>query len=90
MKIDNFLFRVTHEAALDAAFRYRVTACDARFLALANQLGSRLVTEDAKLRTAAPELTQSLNEALESVQLKFRNAQPAVARRHILLDHLWR
>jgi predicted nucleic acid-binding protein len=59
-------FRVTHEAALDAAVRYRVTASDGRFLALARQLGRPLVTEDAKLRAAAPKLTQSLTEALAS------------------------
>lgn len=58
------LFRVSHEAALDAALRYGTTAYDARFLALAQQLSSPLVTEDAKLRTAAPKLTQSLAEAL--------------------------
>jgi predicted nucleic acid-binding protein len=58
------LFRVTHQAALDAALRYGTTAYDARFLALAQQLNSRLVTEDAKLRAAAPKLTQSLAEAL--------------------------
>ncbi len=58
------LFRVSHQAALDAALRYGTTAYDARFLALAQQLGSRLVTEDAKLRAAAPKLTQSLAEAL--------------------------
>lgn len=61
------LFRVSHQAALDAAIRYGTTAYDGRFLALAQQLGSRLVTEDAKLRGAAPALTQSLEEALTSV-----------------------
>jgi len=55
---------VSHRAALDTALRYRVTAYDARFLAVAQQLGTRLVTEDAKLRSAAPALTQSLVEAL--------------------------
>ena len=64
------LFRVTHEAALDAALRYRVTAYDARFLALAQQLGRPLVTEDAKLRAAAPALTQSLTEALAADQVE--------------------
>ena len=58
------LFRVSHQAALDAALRYGTTAYDARFLAVAQQLGHRLVTEDAKLRAAAPRLTQSLTEAL--------------------------
>ena len=58
------LFRVSHQAALDAALRYGTTAYDARFLALADQLGSRLITEDARLRAAAPALTQSLAEVL--------------------------
>lgn len=49
---------------LAAAARYRVSAYVARYLALADQLGSRLVTEDARLRAAAPALTQSLAEAL--------------------------
>jgi len=57
-------FSVTHEAALELAIQYRLTAYDGRFLALAQQLGMRLVTEDAKLRAVAPALTQSLSEAL--------------------------
>jgi predicted nucleic acid-binding protein len=60
-------FSVTHEAALELAVRYKLTAYDGRFLALAQQLGSQLVTEDAKLRAAAPALTQSLAEALAKV-----------------------
>ena len=59
-----YLFRVSHQAALDVALRHGTTAYDARFLALADQIGSRLVTEDARLRAAAPGLTQSLAEAL--------------------------
>ncbi|MGH8101626.1 MAG: type II toxin-antitoxin system VapC family toxin [Chthoniobacterales bacterium] len=58
------LFRVSHQAALHAALRYGTTAYDARFLALAQQLDTPLVTEDAKLRAAAPKLTQSLAQAL--------------------------
>ncbi|MBA3385270.1 MAG: hypothetical protein H0T95_01370 [Chthoniobacterales bacterium] len=42
----------------------RITADDARFLALAQQLGRRPVTADAKLRASAPALTQSLPDAL--------------------------
>jgi len=57
---------IPHEAVLSVAVEYRVTAYDARFLALARQLQTRLVTEDAKLRAAAPALTQSLAEALSS------------------------
>ena len=59
------LARVAHPLVLAIAASYRVSAYDARFLALADQLGVRLVTEDTKLRTAAPALTQSLAEALE-------------------------
>ncbi len=59
-----YFFSVSHEVALEAALRYRTTAYDARFLALAAQLGIPLVTEDAQLRAAAPTLTQSLAEAL--------------------------
>jgi predicted nucleic acid-binding protein len=57
------LTSVPHDSVLSLAVQYRVTAYDARFLALAQQLGSRLVTEDVKLRAAAPALTQSLAEA---------------------------
>ena len=58
------LARIPHAPVLATAAQYRVSAYDARFLTLAYQLGSRLVTEDAKLRAAAPALTQSLAEAL--------------------------
>jgi predicted nucleic acid-binding protein len=58
------LARIPHPAVLAIAARYRVSAYDARFLALADQLGRRLVTEDSRLRAAAPGLTQSLAEAL--------------------------
>jgi predicted nucleic acid-binding protein len=49
---------------LAIAARHHVSAYDARFLALADHLGRRLVTEDIRLRIAAPALTQSLAEAL--------------------------
>lgn len=58
------LGRISHDAVLTMAARHRVTAYDARFLALADQLGSRLITEDTRLRAAAPRLTQSLADAL--------------------------
>src|SRR2546428_11481849 len=61
---DGKLGRIPHSSVLATAVRHRVSAYDARFLALADQLGSRLVTEDARLRAAAPALTQSLTEAL--------------------------
>jgi predicted nucleic acid-binding protein len=61
------LGRIPHASVLTIAARHRVSAYDARFVALAQQLGRRLVTEDARLRAAAPRLTQSLTEALASV-----------------------
>jgi predicted nucleic acid-binding protein len=55
---------VTHHQALVIAMTCKVSAYDARFLVAARELGVKLVTEDATLRRAAPELTQSLEEAL--------------------------
>lgn len=60
---DGKLGRVPHASVLAIAVRHRVSAYDARFLALADQLRSRLVTEDGRLRAAAPALTRSLAEA---------------------------
>jgi|SRR6266550_1551944 predicted nucleic acid-binding protein len=61
---DGKLARIPSSSVLAIAARYRVSAYDGRFLALADQLGQRLVTEDRRLRAAAPELTQSLAETL--------------------------
>jgi predicted nucleic acid-binding protein len=58
------LASIPHDSVLSLAVQYRVTAYDARFLAVAEQLDTPLVTEDVKLRAAAPKLTQSLAEAL--------------------------
>jgi predicted nucleic acid-binding protein len=58
------LTSIPHASVLALAVQYHVTAYDACFLALAQQLNSRLVTEDTKLRAAASRLTQSLAEAL--------------------------
>ena len=55
---------VSHANALRAAAAFGVSAYDARFLAAAQSLGTKLVTEDSRLRRAAPKLTQSLAEAL--------------------------
>ncbi|MEO7724532.1 MAG: type II toxin-antitoxin system VapC family toxin [Chthoniobacterales bacterium] len=64
--LDGRLGRLSHLSVLEASVRYRVSAYDGRFLALAERLGLPLVTEDAKLRRAAPALTQSLDEALRA------------------------
>lgn len=61
---DGKLGRIPHAFVLAIAARYGVSAYDARFLALADRVGARLITEDSKLRAAAPALTQSLAEAL--------------------------
>lgn len=58
------LARVPHRETLAVAAEHRVTAYDARFLTLARQLRVKLVTEDARLRAAAPTLTQSLAAAV--------------------------
>lgn len=55
---------VPHASALEAAQRFGVSAYDARFLVASEKLGTRLVTEDARLRSAAPALTDSLEEAI--------------------------
>ena len=55
---------VSHADALRTAAAFGVSAYDARFLAAAKALGAKLVTEDVRLRKAAPALTQSLAEAL--------------------------
>ncbi|MCU0918876.1 MAG: type II toxin-antitoxin system VapC family toxin [Burkholderiaceae bacterium] len=55
---------VSHADALRTAAAFGVSAYDARFLAVAQALGTKLVTEDARLRKAAPALTQSLAQAL--------------------------
>ena len=52
-----------HTRALEIALEFGVSAYDARFLAASRSLGSKLVTEDAKLRQAAPALTQTLAQA---------------------------
>ncbi|MCC7325582.1 MAG: type II toxin-antitoxin system VapC family toxin [Burkholderiales bacterium] len=62
--MESRLHAVDHHDALALAHRHRVSAYDARYLGVAAMLGVRLVTEDAKLRHAAPELTQSIGEAL--------------------------
>lgn len=53
-----------HSDALALAAHLSISAYDARFLALSIEMGAPLITEDAKLRKAAPSLTQSLADAL--------------------------
>jgi predicted nucleic acid-binding protein len=55
---------IAHHEALNMALNRKISAYDARFLCAAKLLGTRLVTEDVKLRKAAPESTLSLTDAL--------------------------
>lgn len=55
---------ISHHRALVVAMTYMVSVYDAHFLVVAQELGIKLVTEDVALRRVAPELTQSLEEAL--------------------------
>ncbi|MCH7638918.1 MAG: type II toxin-antitoxin system VapC family toxin [Bacteroidetes bacterium] len=58
------LVQTPHSIALSIANEFGVTTYDARFLGAARALGTKLVTEDKRLRKAAPELTVSLDDAL--------------------------
>jgi predicted nucleic acid-binding protein len=60
------LVEIGHSETLQTALEFGVSAYDARFLATARGLDVKLVTEDERLRRAAPALTQSIDEALES------------------------
>jgi predicted nucleic acid-binding protein len=58
------LVTVPHKDVLDGARRYGVSAYDARFLILAERERTNLITEDSRLRAAAPTITCSLDESL--------------------------
>lgn len=58
------LHTASHIDALATAAHYRISAYDAHYLVVVRHLGVKLVTEDARLRKSAPELTQSLAEAV--------------------------
>jgi predicted nucleic acid-binding protein len=60
------LVTLPHARALRLAEQFAVSAYDARFLGAAQALGAKLVTEDARLRAAAPAVTMSLADALVS------------------------
>ncbi len=55
---------VSYAGAMRLARRFRVSAYDAAFLALAESLGTVCVTEDRKLRQAAPDLAVSMGDFL--------------------------
>ena len=57
--------KVDMPLALTLASKYRISAYDAQYLAVAKTIGVSLITEDSKLRKAAPDLTLSMQEFLE-------------------------
>ena len=58
------LIHLPHKRALEVAEKFAVSGYDARFLGAAQGLRASLVTEDLRLRKAAPDLTMSLAEAI--------------------------
>ena len=56
------LTSVQHAQAFETAAEYGISAYDGRFIAIARQMKSKLVTEDAKLRAAVPAWTVSLGD----------------------------
>lgn len=55
---------VKMDAALSIAAKYAITGYDAQYVALAQSLGAPLITEDRKLREAAPGIAVSMREFL--------------------------
>ena len=62
--IDRSLHGSNPFEVLVLADQFRVSAYDARYLLIALNLGVKLTTENAKLRIAAPKITQSLADAV--------------------------
>ena len=60
------LIQLPHARALEVAADLAISAYDARFIAAAQSLNARLVSEDAKLRQAAAACVQNLAEAVAS------------------------
>jgi predicted nucleic acid-binding protein len=61
----NFL-SISNEEALDTAMDFKITSYDARYLAVAIRSRTPLITEDKRLRKAAPDHTISLADALKA------------------------
>jgi len=59
------VLNLPHARALRVAEEFSVSAYDARFLGAAQTLDVKLVTEDTRLRAAAPGLTMSIADALQ-------------------------
>jgi predicted nucleic acid-binding protein len=58
------LTNVMHAQVLETAAQFGISAYDARFITLAEQMRAKLVTEDIKLQVAVPSWTVSLAGAV--------------------------
>jgi len=58
--------QLPHARALEVATHLAITAYDARFIAAAQSLNAKLISEDSKLQTAVPAHVQSLAQAVAS------------------------
>ena len=61
--LDGYLHLTPDRQVLAVAARYGISGYDARFICVALEIGSPLVTEDAGLRRKVPEATRSIAEA---------------------------
>jgi predicted nucleic acid-binding protein len=62
--LDGYLHLTPDRRVLALAARYGISGYDARFICVALEIGSPLVTEDAGLRRKVPDATRSMAEAL--------------------------
>ena len=62
------LHEVDDQEVLALSLNLGISGYDARYLALAMSLNTKLITEDRKLRGAAPEWTESLDEAIARLE----------------------
>lgn len=58
------LTTLEHAEGLETATDFKISAYDARFIAVAKDMRVKLVTEDSKLRAAVPAWTTSLADAV--------------------------
>ena len=80
------LHSASHQEVSTMAAHHRVSAYDARYLVVARDLGVKLVTEDVKLRKAAPRLTQSLAERSAADGAPDAAVRPSTSLATILID----
>lgn len=62
--LDGYVHLTSDRQVVAVAGRYDISGCDARFICVALEIGSPLVTEDARLRLKVPQATRSIAQAL--------------------------